>query len=431
MTLLLFAVTILVLVSVHEFGHFAAARAAGVHVREFSVGIGPILVSTTRRGTKYSIRLLPIGGFVRMAGEDRLETDTAVPADRYLYNKPPYARAAISLAGPGANILLAFVVSLAVGAALALPVLQVADVVPGSPAADALEPGDRVIAVDGRPIYTHDDLTTAITRSAGRPVEFRIVRRGETRTVAVVPQHTDGEGLKVGAYFRASAPTTEIVALSVSSPWYAAGLAKGDRIVSVQGKPVDTGIALFIALEEAVSSLAEVSMMAERRGELITVKWLTAGRSADDLLAGVQLGDLGVDMRRPPLADGLILGMRQFASYAGLLAETVRGLTSGSIAPSEALQGPVGIASLVRQGWNYGLLVFLQLWALLSLNFGFINLIPFPALDGSRIAFALVEWVRGRPIPPQKEGLIHAIGFAILLGLLVLITFQDVARLLG
>jgi regulator of sigma E protease len=250
--------------------------------------------------------------------------------------------------------------------------------------------------------------------------------------VDVAPRDTEGEGFKVGAYFRASAPTTEIVALSVSSPWYAAGLAKGDRILDVQGKRVATGIALLVALDEAISSsAAEVSMTAERKGELITVRWLTAGRSAEDLLDGVQLGDLGVDMRRPPLADGLALGMRQFASYAGLLAETVRGLTSGAIAPSEALQGPVGIASLVRQGWSYGLLVFLQLWALLSLNFGFINLIPFPALDGSRVAFALVEWVRGRPIPPQKEGLVHAIGFAILLALLVLITFQDVARLLG
>lgn len=367
-----------------------------------------------------------------MAGEDRLETDAAVPSDRFLYNKPPYVRAAISLAGPAANVLLAFVVTLAVGAALALPVLQVADVVPDSPAAAVLEPGDRVVAVNGRPIYTHDDLTAVIAGSEGRPVEFLIVRRGETRTVDVAPRDTEGEGFKVGAYFRASAPTTEIVGLSVSSPWYAAGLAKGDRILDVQGKPVATGIALLVALDEAFSSsAAEVSMTAERKGELITVRWLTAGRSADDVLEGVQLGDLGVDMRRPPLADGLALGMRQFASYAGLLAETIRGLTSGAIAPSEALQGPVGIASLVRQGWSYGLLVFLQLWALLSLNFGFINLIPFPALDGSRVAFALVEWVRGRPIPPQKEGLVHAIGFAILLGLLVLITFQDVARLLG
>ncbi|MEW5825780.1 MAG: RIP metalloprotease RseP [Candidatus Bipolaricaulota bacterium] len=430
MTLLLFAITILVLVSVHELGHFAAARAFGVYVREFSVGVGPLLFSRTRRGTKYSLRLLPIGGYVRMAGEDRREIDGSVPADQILYNKPPAVRAAISLAGPLANVFLSLLVTLAVSVSLAMPVLQVADVVPGAPASEALVPGDRVLAVDGRPAYTLDDLTAAIEQSQGRAVTFDVRRGDETLSVAVVPRD-EGDGLKVGAYFRASAPTTEVADVSVSSVWYAAGLSRGDRFATVEGTPVATGVALAIALEAALPGAPSLEFGVDRNGERLTLSVPVGGRTADDLLAGLTFGDLGVEVRRPPFADGLRLGLRDFASYATLLFDTLGGIATGAVSARDALQGPVGIASLVRQGWGFGLLVFLQLWALLSLNFGFINLIPFPALDGSRVVFALVEWIRGRPIPPEKEGLIHAIGLFVLLGLLVLITIQDVTRLFG
>jgi len=133
--------------------------------------------------------------------------------------------------------------------------------------------------------------------------------------------------------------------------------------------------------------------------------------------------------RRPGPLAGLRLAAEQFAGNVGLLATWARQLISGEVAAEEAIAGPVGIAQLLGEGARMGGTVFFGLLAFLSINFGLLNLIPFPALDGSRVAFALYEWARGRPIPPEREGMIHAIGFLILLGVMILVTYQDIVKL--
>ncbi len=430
MTVLIFIASILVLVGVHEAGHFLAARAFGVYVREFAIGIGPTLLSTTRKSTKYSLRLIPIGGYVLMAGEDRRETGDAIPADQILYNKPPYVRAIISLSGALSNIALALVVTLAVVWASNLPVLQVADVIPGSPAAAVLQPGDRIVAIDGRTIYTTDQITKAIRRAGASPIDIQVVRSGTTLHVTAAPRYSeDASRYEIGVYFGASAPTNEVVRLESTSPLYAAGVKDGDRIVAVNGQPVRTETALLVALEAAFESSDAVTLEIARGDRRLSVSLAGQDRTADAVVDGATFADLGLEYHRPGFADGLILGVRQFASYVTLLAQSIRGIIGGSIPAKDAIQGPIGIAKVVRQGFDLGFLVFLQILAFLNLNLGLINLIPFPALDGSRVAFALYEWVRGKPIPPEKEGIIHAIGFVILIGLMVLITYQDILRL--
>jgi regulator of sigma E protease len=430
MTVLIFLATIIVLVGVHELGHFLVARAFGVYVHEFAIGIGPVLLAKKGKETRYSIRLLPIGGYVRMAGEDRQETSDAVPPDRTLYSKPPAVRALISLAGALSNILLAFVVIVGVVWASALPMLQVGDVIPGAPAAAVLQPGDRVEAIDGRAIYTLDQLTAAIQASDGSEIRFELLRGGETVTVSVTPRRAaDGDRFEVGAYFLSIAYTNVVRSVDPTSPLSAAGVEPGDRIVAVNGQSVETGIGFVVALEGVEGSSDQVSLQVERAGTSIDLSVPWAGRTAQDLLTGLEFEDLGVGTHRAGFASGIDLAAGQFATYVVLLGQTVRGLIVGSIAARDAIQGPVGIATTVRQGLDLGFGVFLQMLAFLSLNFGLINLIPFPALDGSRVVFALVEWIRGKPIPPEREGIIHAIGFLILIGLMILITYQDIVRL--
>jgi len=430
MTVLIFIASILVLVGVHEAGHFVAARAFGVYVREFAIGIGPTLLSTTRKSTKSSLRLIQIGGYVMIAGEDRRETGDAIPADQILYNKPPYVRAIISLSGALSNIALALVVTPAVVWASNLPVLQVADVIPGSPAAAVLQPGDRIVAIDGRTIYTTDQITKAIRRAGASPIDIQVVRSGTTLHVTAAPRYSeDASRYEIGVYFGASAPTNEVVRLESTSPLYAAGVKDGDRIVAVNGQPVRTETALLVALEAAFESSDAVTLEIARGDRRLSVSLAGQDRTADAVVDGATFADLGLEYHRPGFADGLILGVRQFASYVTLLAQSIRGIIGGSIPAKDAIQGPIGIAKVVRQGFDLGFLVFLQILAFLNLNLGLINLIPFPALDGSRVAFALYEWVRGKPIPPEKEGIIHAIGFVILIGLMVLITYQDILRL--
>jgi regulator of sigma E protease len=432
MTLLLFLLTIIILVGIHELGHFLAARAVGVRVHEFSIGMGPVLVSKKRGDTLYALRLIPIGGYVRMAGEDRLETGEVIPADRVLYKKPPYLRALISMSGPAMNLVLALVVTLATTWAMSLPVLQVADVVPGAPAAAVLQPGDRIVCIGGEAIYTFSDITRAIAASGGSPVEIVIRRDGVEQTLTIQPRPTpEATGYQIGAVFSGVAETNEVKSVPAASMLYVAGVETGDRIVSVGGETVSTGLGVVSALDQALRESDLVALQVLRDGALVTISLRANGRTADEVVAGIAFGDHGVESRRPGVAAGFTLGMREFATYASLLGRTLGDLVSGSREAREAISGPVGIADMVRQGWALGFLVFLKMLGFLSLNFAIINMIPFPGLDGSRVVFAVVEWIRGRPIPPQREGLIHAIGFVVMLALLVLVTYRDILRLFG
>ena len=428
-TLLIFIGSIIVLVGLHEAGHFFAAKLSGVLVKEFAIGFGPRLLSVRGKETRYSLRAIPFGGYVRMAGEDRRETDEAIPGDRILYNKPPYVRAVISLAGPLANLIGAFLVGLLVLWSFGVPMLQVADVIPNSPAAEGLLSGDRVRSMDGTPIFDREDVTAAIQRSGGSPIEIELERNSEPLRLMVTPTYEeDGKRYVIGAYFLTNTFTNEVTELAPAAPLRLAGLRTGDRVVAIDGTSVDTAIDLLTHFEDP--DVPVDGILTVRRGDAtLELPLSPAQATAGELLVGVTFGDLGVVRRRPGPVIGLRLGAEQFAGNVGLLVTWMHQLISGEVAADEAIAGPVGLAQLLGQGARMGAVVFFNLLVFLSINFGLLNLVPFPALDGSRVAFALYEWVRGRPIAPEREGLIHAIGFVILLGVMILVTYQDIVKL--
>jgi len=429
MTVLVFLGSIIALVGLHEAGHFFAAKWSGVLVKEFAIGFGPRLLSVQGGETRYSLRLIPFGGYVRMAGEDRQETDETIPEHRILYSKPPYIRAAISLAGPLANLVGAFLVGLFVLWAFGVPMLQVADVIPDSPAAEVLVAGDRIRSIGGTPVFERSDLTDAIQRAGETPLGIELVRGGEALRVSITPTFEEDEDrYVVGAYFLDNTYTQEIVELAPDAPLRLAGLQAGDRVIAIDGDPVDTALDLLAYFDDPAAP-AEGTLTVERGEQTLALPLEPTQATAGDLFVGVQFGELGVVPHRPGLFVGLRLGAEQFAGNVGLLGLWVRQLVSGEIAASEAVAGPVGLAQLLGQGARMGASVFFSLLAFLSINFGLLNLVPFPALDGSRAAFALYEWARGRPISPEREGLIHAIGFVILLGVMLLVTYQDIANL--
>jgi regulator of sigma E protease len=429
MTILVFLGSIIALVGLHEAGHFFAAKLSGVLVKEFAIGFGPRLLSYQGRETRYSLRLIPFGGYVRMAGEDRRETDEAIPENRILYNKPPYVRAIISLAGPLANLAGAFLISLVVLWTFGVSMLQVADVIPDSPATEVLQPGDRVRSIGGTQVYDRDDITHAIQLAGESPTEIVLERGGERLRVSVTPTFREDEDRYViGAYFLTNTFTNEIVELSADAPLRRAGVHTGDRILAIDGVEVDTALDLLTHFEET-SATVDGTLTVERSEAILELPLGPTQVTAEELFLDVQFGELGVARRRPGVLTGLRLGAEQFATNVRLLGLWARQLISGEIAAGEAIAGPVGLAQLLGQGARMGAVVFFSLLAFLSINFGLLNLIPFPALDGSRVAFALYEWVRGKPIPPEREGIIHAIGFLILLAAMILVTYQDIAKL--
>jgi len=283
--------------------------------------------------------------------------------------------------------------------------------------------------MDGTPIFDRGDVTAVIQRSGGSPIEIELERHDEPMQLTVTPTYEeDGKRYVIGAYFLTNTFTNELTELTPAAPLRLAGVHTGDRVVAIDGTPVDTAIDLLTHFEDSDVPVDGI-LTVQRGDEAFELPLSPTQATAGQLFEGVTFGDLGVVRRRPGPVIGLRLGAKQFAGNVGLLVTWARQLISGEVAAGEAIAGPVGLAQLLGQGARMGAVVFFSLLAFLSLNFGLLNLIPFPALDGSRVAFALYEWARGRPIAPEREGLIHVIGFAILLGVMVLVTYQDIAKL--
>ncbi len=421
-TFLLFVGTILLLVGVHELGHFLAAKFLGVGVLEFAIGFGPALWTWRRGKTRYSLRAFPLGGYVRLAGEGP-EVGEFSPAETY-YGRPAWARFVLALTGPTFNVFLAFLLALAGFLFLGLPRLRVAGLVPGKPAEEVLLIGDVVLAVNGQEVFSTDSIGALIQERAPDPVFFRVLRQGEELELSVTPVYSpeDGRWL-VGCYFQPNVVLAEVKAVASLSPLSAAGLRPGDVVVAACSTPVRSFLEWYAALEEGCR---EISV---RRGEdLVT---LTLLPDVAELWQGVEFRTLPIVYGRigPSRATGL--AGAQVAQALAVIVETLRAMLARKIPAGEALSGPVGIAGILSAGLAAGPLVVLLLISVISVNLALFNLLPIPGLDGARMLFSLFEMVSRRRVPPRVETLVHTLGFLLLLGLLVLVTARDLFKLFG
>jgi regulator of sigma E protease len=366
MTILIFIVVLVVLILVHELGHFIVAKRCGIRVDEFGIGFPPKITGKTFGETEYTLNWLPIGGFVKIWGEDPTEDYSALgdEGSRSFVQKPRYVQAAVLVAGVLMNVLLAFVLFStafmmgtptlvdedAVTAQDPAPRLVVTSVMPGSPAAEVLKPNDEIIGVERAGEQLASDryvrpsaVSSFIAASNGQRVTLTIVRRGEQLTASVVPV----EGLIP------SEPTRPLAGFTM-------GLASIQRLSP------------FVAIQQAGISTYEGLVM---------------------IVVG--LGTLVHD---------LVLGHADLSSIAG----------------------PVGIVEYVGDAASFGFASLLTFTALISLNLAVINLLPIPALDGGRLLFVIVEAVTRRPIKPAFATRANQIGFVFLLALMALVTFHDV-----
>ncbi len=421
-TLLVFVGFILVLVGVHEGGHFLMAKLTGIAVEEFALGFGPPIWSRRRGETRYSVRLLPLGGFVRLAGESGM--DAQVPTERTYYGRPAWARLALSAAGPLANVVLALAVLMVAVWSVGVPEVRVAGLIAGAPAEQSLHVGDQVLRIGERRIRTAEDVGPAIQAAAPGGVSFELLRQGERLTVEVIPEYKKDDNLyKVGAFFHPQVFLPELTFLGPDATLSEAGLSAGDRIVSACGVTVNSLYELFVPWEEGCRQLT-----VDRDGELLTTTM--PDQDLGRLLQGAEFSQLPLAYRRPG-AEGFSLSFRLLGGALASFVQGIRGLLAGQVAAQDAVTGPVGIAGLLSQGVQAGAWPALLLVAILSLNLAIINLLPFPALDGARMAFSLWELVTRRRVSPTVESAVHTVGFLILLAALVLITFWDVLRLFG
>lgn len=421
-TFALFLMTILVLVGFHELGHFLAAKLVRIGVVEFAIGFGPPLRTWRRGKTRYSLRLFPLGGYVRLAGEGWDAGD--FPPEETYYGRPAWARLLVALCGPAFNLLLALVLSFAGFWLIGLPRLRVAGLVPERPAEKALRVGDIVLAVDGKPVWSTDEIGPLIQARAPEPVRFQIQRESEVLEISINPAYSEEDGRYiVGAYFLPQVALAELVEVPSLTPLSAAGFRSGDRIVEACGKPVRSYLELLIAVEEGCK---EVRI---QRGEEFLV--LSLPETAAQALEAGKWRVLPLVYGKIGLSRSLTLAGQQVGQALFFVAAAIQALVARRIPAGEAVSGPVGIAAVLAEGLAAGPLVVLLLIAVISVNLALFNLLPIPALDGSRFLFALFELVTRRRVPPRVETLVHTLGFVLLLGLLLLITARDLLRLFG
>lgn len=327
-----------VIILVHELGHFLAAKSVGIEVEEFALGFGPRLVGVHRGGTWYSLRVFPLGGFVRMLGE---EEDEKNPSPNSFQNKTVLQRMLVIAAGPVMNFILALLLFVIIFGVIGVPtpvdVPKIAQLVENHAAQEAgMLPGDLVTHVNSDPVETWREFVKIVQESGGEPLELVVERGGERLDITVTPRLN-------------------------SAGVYAIGVYNETRF------------------------------------------------------------------QRLPVLTSIRYGFRQTVQVTGAILVNLYQLVTRQL-PADDITGPIGIFYYVGQAAKQGMFDVLFLAALISINLGLFNLLPIPALDGSKLVFLGFEAIRRRPVDPQKENLVHLVGFALLISLMVLVMYRDIVR---
>ena len=350
-TIILFIVIFGVVVIAHEFGHFLLAKANGIHVIEFAVGMGPTLCGFQKGGTKYSLKLFPIGGACMFEGEDGLAEKDGEPGEGSFLKASVWGRISTVVAGPVFNFILAFIIAfimvnmtgiIAIRDPIATQVSE-----GGGAEAAGLQDGDRIVSINGEKLGLYQEISLYMQASyRGGDLEVVYERDGVRHKTMLTPQYDESSGI------------------------YLLGVMNADY-VSPKG---------FETLKYA---------------------WY--------------------EMRYSVKATYKSLGMM----FQGRVSR-------------EDVAGPVGLAVNVvgktydeakNYGWQSVLLSMLNITLMLSVNLGILNLLPIPALDGGRLVFLLLEILRGKPVPPEKEGMVHFVGLMFFMVLMVVVFFNDLANI--
>ncbi len=428
-TFLSFAFVLGVLVFVHELGHFLAAKRIGIKVLKFQLGFNPTVLSIRRGDTEYSIGALPLGGYVKMAGENPDEPSTGGPEEFMARTK--WERFQVLIMGPLMNLGLAVILTAVVlyqGAerlAYETQPVVLGAVMSDSIAAGAgLRPGDRITEVAGKPVATWEDFYIAVGTKPDREVQLAYVRDGNPASVNVTPKTPAGSRFEIGDIGVLPDVHPHIRAVSAGEPAEKAGLKPNDVVVSVNGET----ITFSSNLKDAISKRPEeqITIAILRDGQPLTIT-ATPKRTGSTGLLGVAIADETTSIK-PGLVGASKLAVEKNVQYAGLIFQTVWGLLTRETSPKQ-LMGPVAIAQLSGESAQLGWIALFSLMAQISLNLGLLNLLPIPVLDGGHIFIMAMEGVARRDFSIRlKEKLLFA-GFLVLMTLMVTVIYNDLTRI--
>ena len=428
MTILAFLFVLGVLIFVHELGHFLMARRIGVRVLTFSLGFGPKLINVKRGDTEYCISAIPLGGYVKMAGENPEDSRTGAP-DEFL-SKGKWQRFQVLVMGPVMNLLLAVIVmALVYYQGAQLPQFERLPVVIGTFAEDSvaaragLKAGDRIVSVDGDPVETWEKFGMAIVPKANRQVTIGYVRDGRAAEIMLVPA-AQGK-YEMGDIGVQPQIHPEVDEVSPGQPAAEAGLRKGDTILAANN---EVNVSYDRLIELIRAGAGKTLALQVKRGNTIETVQVSPRDNAGTVMIGAQIRPWETHTVNPGLVDAFKLSVQKNWEWTRLIVETLGGLFTQETSVKQ-LMGPVAIADLSGAAAQAGWISLFSLMAMISLNLGLLNLMPIPVLDGGHIFILGLEGLARRDFSMRVKEKMLLAGFVLLLMLMVTVIYNDLMRI--
>jgi regulator of sigma E protease len=413
------------LIFAHEAGHFFVAKAFRVRVLVFSFGFGRRLFGFRRGDTDYRVSLIPLGGYVRMAGDTPDDNHPADPAE--FLSKPKWQRFLILFAGPAMNLVIAITFMAAISmVGTELPVMKavLGEVQPNMPAARAgLQVGDQIVALNGEAVNDFDDLRLVITMHANTPIRVDYRRAGVIHTTTMTPVRAESEYGPIGRAGILPLVEPLVGRVNPGSPAAKAGLRTGDRIVAANGKPV-AQLPQFNEVIEAAKG-APIALQVQRGANVIsTTLARVPGLDDHDPYRGFYPPSVIRKLSLVPALQDSVEQNWKMLKYAG----TAIGRIFRSEGSVKELSGPISIARISGDMFRRGWMEVIALMAMISLQLGVMNLLPIPVLDGGHIAVLLVEGAARRDLSLVAKERIQQLGFALLATLMIVVLYNDVVQ---
>jgi regulator of sigma E protease len=429
-TVLAFLFVLGVLVFVHELGHFLAAKRVGIRVIKFQLGFNPTIASFRRGDTEYGIGALPLGGYVKMAGETT-EDEIAGQPDEFL-SKTRWERFQVLIMGPVMNLLLAFVLlavvlyqGAEVGSYEDQPVV-VGSVAAGSPAAKAdIIPGDRIVSVADHRVDNWEQFYITIGARPNREITIGLLRNGLDVTRTLTPVVAPGQSrFEIGDIGVLPNVHPHLTSVNAGEPGARGGLMKGDVITAVDGAVMTFHAQFREAIAKHPGKTMSVSILRDGKPMTLTITPDTHGTIG-------WLGVLPVDDTRsikPTFVEALGLSARRNVQMAGMIGQTIWGLVTRQLSPKQ-LMGPIAIAQVSGETAQLGWIALISLMATISLNLGLLNLMPIPLLDGGHIFIMGLEGLARRDFSVRVKEKMLLAGFVVLMTLMVTVIYNDLTRI--
>lgn len=403
------------LIFIHELGHFLMAKAFKVKIKEFAIGFGPTLWKKTgKTGTKYALRLVPLGGFVNMLGEE-IQSD-----EEGSYSKlSKIKKVLILLAGPLVNIIFGFVTYFIIIASVGTFVTPtIENVIPGYAAEQyGLQAGDKILKINDKKIKYKTQIDQVLDEFAGGTLEVEIERNGEKQVLNIVPTKITTNSIGIYLGVEGEDLSTEIKSIYDNSPAQEAGLQKGDTVTHVNGIQAQDVYQLVELIQTAQTETIDIAFIRDNKTEVLKVKT----NKAEKYYLGIY-----AQKAEKTFGNKMYYAFWNTVDFSTSFIDSLNEMFSGKV-EKDQFMGPVGISSIVvktKQIEDY-----LYILAVISVSLGVTNLLPVPPLDGGKILIILIEVIRRKPLKENTELSIQLIGMTLFMLLAIMIAYNDVLRI--